>query len=56
MSPLDILNWLMILPSLILSSTWLLVVALFVGVTLYAVVRHLVWPALCDFGNWLGRP
>jgi hypothetical protein len=56
MTPLDVLNWLMFVPAFMLSLGLWLFPILFVLVGLYAVARYLLWPALCDFGNWLGRP
>lgn len=35
---------------------WLFVPVLFGSIAVYATIRYFVWPYLCDFGNWLGRP
>lgn len=60
MTPLDAFNALTIGASSIYSLIFglgMLFLAIAVPIFgIYAVARYMLWPGLCRFGNWLGRP
>jgi hypothetical protein len=40
----------------ILAGLWAIAIVAVLGGWLHVSWRRFLWPAICSFGNWLGRP